>query len=134
MANEQSAADRRSASRRYRSPNIPMSAIRRFARQIAERFLPDKIVLFGSYAYGTPRQDRDVDLLVVMAASNEINQSVRIHTALQSPFPMDLVVMTPANLRRRLADGNWFAREIDEKGQVLYAKGDAKVDSQGRNA
>jgi hypothetical protein len=39
---------------RYASPNVPFSAIRRFARRIADRFQPDKIILFGSYAYGKP--------------------------------------------------------------------------------
>jgi hypothetical protein len=39
---------------RYASPNIPLAAIRRFARRIAERFQPEKIILFGSYAYGNP--------------------------------------------------------------------------------
>ena len=43
-----------------------MSAIKRFARQIAERFHPEKIVLFGSYAYGKPHEESDVDLLVIM--------------------------------------------------------------------
>jgi predicted nucleotidyltransferase len=51
----------------YYYPNlVPMSAIRRYARQVAERFDPDKIILFGSYAYGKPTPDSDVDLLVVM--------------------------------------------------------------------
>jgi hypothetical protein len=42
---------------RYASPNIPLAAIRRFARRIAERFHPDKIILFGSYAYGKPPEN-----------------------------------------------------------------------------
>ena len=53
---------------RYHSPNIPMAAIRRFARQIAEKFDPEKIILFGSYAYGQPHEWSDVDILVVMPA------------------------------------------------------------------
>jgi predicted nucleotidyltransferase len=36
--------------------------IRRFARELAERFHPDKIILFGSYAYGTPHAGSDVDI------------------------------------------------------------------------
>jgi hypothetical protein len=45
---------------RYRSPHIPLSAIRRFARQIAEQFRPEKIILFGSCAYGQPHHaERD---------------------------------------------------------------------------
>ncbi len=63
---------------KYHSPNIPMSAIRRYARQIAERFQPDKIILFGSYAYGQPHGDSDVDLLVVMPANDETSKSIRI--------------------------------------------------------
>ena len=56
-------------------PNlVPLSAIRRYARHIAERFQPDKIILFGSYAYGTPTPDSDVDLLVVMPTNNQIEQ------------------------------------------------------------
>jgi predicted nucleotidyltransferase len=116
----------------YRPPNIPMTAIRLFARRIAERFRPDKIVLFGSYAYGRPHQDSDVDLLVVMAAADETNQAIRITLAFERPFPLDLIVRTPENLRRRLADGNWFLREVMEKGKVLYEKGNCAVDRKGR--
>ena len=46
---------------RYTSPNIPLVAIRRFARRIAARFHPEKIILFGSYAYGNPTRDSDFD-------------------------------------------------------------------------
>jgi hypothetical protein len=47
----------------YRGADIPMHVIRRFARQVAERFEPEKIILFGSYAYGRPHADSDVDIL-----------------------------------------------------------------------
>lgn len=50
-----------------------MSAIRRYARRVGERFEPDKIILFGSRAYGTPHADSDVDLLVIMPARNQIS-------------------------------------------------------------
>src|SRR5207253_7892596 len=79
---------------RYPSPNIPLSAIRRFARQIAERFRPDKIILFGSYAYGTPHEESDVDLLAIMPTRNPIEQSIRIDVAFERPFSLDLVVRT----------------------------------------
>jgi len=104
---------------RYLPPNIPMSAIRRFARRIAEQFDPEKIVLFGSFAYGTPHQDSDVDLLVVMPAYDEINQAIRIKSAFDLVFPMDLIVRTPERLRRRLAEGDSFLQEITRRGIVL---------------
>src|SRR5207244_10609407 len=112
------------AVRRCRSPNVPMAAIRRYARQIVKYFRPEKIILFGSYAYGQPHEDSDVDLLVVMPAANEINQSIRIRLALAPPFPLDLIVRTPKNLCWRLEEGDWFLREVVEKGKVLYEKTD----------
>ena len=70
----------------YWSPNIPMAAIRRYARQIAEKFQPDKIILFGSYAYGQPHEWSDVDILVVMPAYNETSKAIRIINTLEAPY------------------------------------------------
>src|SRR5207248_3147569 len=89
----------------YRGADIPMRVIRRFARQIAERFQPDKIILFGSYAYGTPHEDSDVDLLVIMPALDELYQALKIRLAVPAPFAMDLLVRTPKNLQWRLKEG-----------------------------
>src|SRR5436309_4991077 len=105
---------------RYPSPNIPLAAIRRFARRIAERFHPQKIILFGSYAYGTPHDESDVDLLVIMPAYDVINQVIRICCAFDYPFSLDLIVRTPKQIERGLKDDDWFLREIIEKGKVLY--------------
>src|SRR5438128_5416053 len=117
---------------RYSSPNIPLSAIRRFARQIAERFHPDKIILFGSYAYGKPHNESDVDLLVIMQTRNAIDQSIRIKIAFEQLFSLDLIVRTPWQIERGLKDDNWFLREIIEKGKVLYEARDRQVGSQSR--
>jgi len=104
---------------------VPRAVIRDYARQIAEKFDPERIILFGSYAYGKPHQDSDVDLLVVMPAYDEINQAVRILEKTNSSFPLDLIVRTPHNLRWRLKEGDWFLREIIGRGTVLYEKTDA---------
>jgi predicted nucleotidyltransferase len=111
---------------------ISLTAIRRTARQIAEQFQPEQIILFGSYAYGQPGPDSDVDLLVIMPARNETTQSIRIRTAVDHPFPFDIMVRTPENLQRRLQLGDWFLREIVSRGKVLYAKADPRVVTQGR--
>lgn len=116
----------------YRGADIPRSAIRRFARQVAERFGPNKIILFGSQAYGTPHEDSDVDILVVMPARNELDQAVRIRLAVDHPFPLDLLVRTPRNLAWRLAEGDSFLREIVSKGKILYEKTDAGVGPESR--
>src|SRR5262245_29031905 len=123
-------ADRQApAPRWFRGANIPRSEIRRFVRAVAARFDPEKIILFGSYAYGTPHEDSDVDLLIVMPARNQLDQAVRIRLAIPVTFPMDLIVRTPETLRWRLAEGDSFLREIVSRGKVLYEK-----DNQGLGA
>ena len=111
---------------------IPRAVIRDYARQIAEQFHPEKIILFGSYAYGKPHKDSDVDILVVMPAYDEINQAVRIRRKTDHPFPLDLIVRTPDDLQWRLEEGDWLLREIVSKGTVLYEKTDGSMDAQSR--
>src|SRR3954454_496161 len=115
----------------YCGADIPMRVIRRFARQVAERFQPDKIILFGSYAYGTPHADSDVDLMVIMPARNELDQAVKICQAVDYQFPLDLLVRTPKNLAWRLEEGDSFLREIVGRGKVLYEKAHEGVGAQG---
>src|SRR6516162_3604983 len=117
---------------RYPSPNVPLAAIRRFAREIAERFQPEKIILFGSYAYGEPHAESDVDLLVIMPASDVVNQAIRICLAFERPFSFDLIVRTPRQIEVGLRDDDWFLREIMEKGKVLYEAANGSVGPQGR--
>lgn len=119
------------AKRYYYGADIPMRVIRRYARQIAEMFHPEKIILFGLRAYGTPQEDSDVDLLVVMPARNETDQAVKIRLALDAPFPMDLIVRTPAAWKWRLADGDMFTTEIAMRGKVLHEAIDAGVGGKG---
>src|SRR5437588_10568702 len=116
----------------YYGANIPMRVIRRYARAIAEEFQPDKIILFGSYAYGTPHEDSDVDLLVVMPTGNQHSQAVRIRWRLAAPFPLDLVVRTPKEMKWRLEEGESFLTTIVSQGTVLYEKDDDGVGPEGR--
>jgi predicted nucleotidyltransferase len=118
--------------RMYWGADIPMRVIHRYARAIAEEFHPDKIILFGSYAKGTQHKDSDVDLLVVMPAYDPHNQAVRILWRLAAPFPLDLIVRTPKEMRWRLAEGESFTRTIVSQGKILYEKGDARVGQESR--
>src|SRR6266446_6917338 len=118
--------------RMYLGADIPMRVIRRYARAVAEEFHPDKIILFGSHAYGTPHQDSDVDLLVVMPAYNQHNQAVRILWRLAAPFPVDLIVRTPKEMKWRLAEGESFTTTIVSQGKILYEKGEARMGQKSR--
>jgi len=116
----------------YWGADVPMQVIRRFARQVAERFQPEKIVLFGSHAYGTPNADSDVDILVIMPARNKHSQACKIRGAVPAPFPMDLLVRTPEEMRWRLTEGDLFHTEILSKGKILYEKGHPRMGKESR--
>jgi predicted nucleotidyltransferase len=116
----------------YMGANIPMRVIRRYARAIGERFRPDRVILFGSYAYGTPHEDSDVDLLVVMPTWNEHSQAVQIRMALTAPFPIDLLVRTPKEMKWRLGEGESFLTEVTSRGKILYEKDHGRVGEKGR--
>ena len=100
---------------------IKRQKIAKFAAEVARRFKPQKIILFGSYAYGRPTEDSDVDLLVIMSGTGRPqDKAIRIRRAVNIDFPMDLIVRTPAEMRRRLSWGDSFLQEIMQKGIPLY--------------
>ena len=86
-----------SAKSSRRRAHLP-SAIRRMVVQIVNLFSPDKVILFGSYAYGRPTSESDVDVLVVMPTKNQVVQACRIRLAVERSFPLDLLVRTPEYL------------------------------------
>jgi len=100
---------------------IPQKAIDQVVKQIVEKFKPQKIILFGSYARGNPRPESDVDLLVVMDTPlREVKQSLEIHHSLNIMFGLDLIVYTPKHLKERADMGDWFVIDILKEGKVLY--------------
>jgi predicted nucleotidyltransferase len=95
--------------------------IRKFARQVAKQFNPQKIILFGSYAYGKPTEDSDVDILVIMPfKGRNPEKATEIWMATKPSFPIDILVRKPAEIKKRIQMGDFFVREIVEKGKVLY--------------
>ncbi len=107
---------------------ITPSQIRQVSDEIARRFRPERIILFGSYAYGTPTEDSDVDLLVVMPFEGRTaKQAIAIRGAVYAGFPMDLIPITPERLKYRLEIEDFFLREVVEKGKVLYEASHARV-------
>lgn len=93
---------------------------------------PEKIILFGSYAYGEPSEGSDLDILVV-TGDNFIPSSfseksviyLRISKAItdiKKEFPVDLIVHTKAMHKRFIENNSLFARELLINGKVLYEK------------
>ncbi len=93
-------------------------------RRIVEAFNPQRIIVFGSHAYGQPTPDSHVDLLIVMESDERpATRAMRVSKLLRPrPFPMDILVRTPEEIQRRLEMGDYFIREIIERGRILYER------------
>ncbi len=97
---------------------------RRVAAEIVRRFDPEKVILFGSYAYGTPNQDSDLDLMVVCRSGERpLDLAARIDAGIAHRLlPIDLMAITPTQMKRRLAGFDPFLEEVLRKGIVLHAR------------
>src|SRR5512132_3325836 len=99
--------------------------IEKIVRQVVDAYRPEKIILFGSYAYGQPNADSDLDLLIIKKTSERfIDRWTNIRMIVSDPkrsIPFEPLVLTPDELEDRLAMGDQFIEEIITKGEVLYA-------------
>ena len=129
MAQRETSKKRRATSRRAAEPSkLTRSPARNqislLCSEIAREFHPDKIVLFGSYAYGKPRPESDVDLLIVMSyEGSPFKQAGVIINHLINTVgivPMDVLVRTSKEVQARIRMGDRFISEIIERGRVMY--------------
>ena len=101
------------------------AVIQKIVQRLVAGYPPEKIILFGSYAYGQPDPDSDIDLLIIKATGEgflERLHTVRRVTAGTHPrIPFEPIVLTPTEIKNRLEAGDQFLSEILDKGEVLYA-------------
>ena len=99
--------------------------IRRMVDKLVREYQPEKVILFGSYARGTPDPDSDVDLLIIKETSERpIDRRLAVAKIVSDPecfVPFQPLVLTPEELAERLRVGDQFVREIVQGGEVLYA-------------
>ena len=104
---------------------IPVGkSMRPAIQKIADELKPEKIILFGSYAYGLPNPHSDVDLLVILKTNASLtDRSWKVSRLLiPRPFPVDILVKTPKEVERGLRTGDFFLKEILRRGKVLYER------------
>ena len=100
-----------------------LEEIRHQVQVIADEFDPLKIILFGSYAWGNPTPESDVDLMIIVDSEKPTRQlESEISILLDHAFPMDLIVRTKQEVEKRLAMGDYFIEDIINKGKVLYER------------
>jgi predicted nucleotidyltransferase len=97
-------------------------SLRPAIQKIVQELNPEKIILFGSYAYGSPNPHSDVDLLIIMRTNASLkDRSWAVsRLLLPRPFPVDILVKTPNEIENALAAGDFFLKEILRRGKVLY--------------
>ncbi len=105
---------------------VTEEALQAMVHRLVTGLHPHKIVLFGSYSYGTPTADSDVDLLVIMdTTARPVDRYLCVSRLLRPrPFPLDLLVKTPEEIAQALAREDAFVQEITTRGRVLYERTD----------
>jgi predicted nucleotidyltransferase len=102
---------------------IEMSQIYQLTQRIVQEFDPERVILFGSYAYAQPGPDSDVDLLVILPFEGKsLRKSLEILNVVDPPFPIDLLVRRPDDTIRRYTEGDPLIREALDRGKVLYER------------
>jgi predicted nucleotidyltransferase len=102
----------------------PKQQLNLIVQRIVEAYQPDQIILYGSYAYGSPGSDSDFDLLIVKETTEPPrDRSFAVRKAiwpLPTTIPAEPLVVTEAELSQRLQMGDQFFKEIVSQGKTLY--------------
>lgn len=94
--------------------------INSITNQLIKKYKPQKIILFGSYAYGQPSENSDIDLLVVADTDENFHDRIsRARRFLPKDRPIDLIVLTPSEYQKTKSS-NPLISEIENKGRVVY--------------
>jgi CRISPR-associated endonuclease Cas3-HD len=94
--------------------------IRMISEEIRKKFNPQKIILFGSYAYGNPTRNSDIDLFIIMDTKLPVRkQAFLIRKEIKSYIPVDIIVRTPEQVEERIKMGDFFIKHIIQKGIYL---------------
>jgi predicted nucleotidyltransferase len=101
-----------------------LQQIRGLARRIAAEISPQRVILFGSHAWGSAGPDSDVDLLVITDRPAGSDASLNLRRKIDYSFPLDLIVCDARRLGRRIKAGDFFLQDAVQFGKVLYERSD----------
>lgn len=101
-----------------------LTTLEAVVERLVASYQPDRIILFGSRADGTPRADSDIDLLIVKETDRRpVDRRIEVERLLADRrVPLDLLVYTPQELRMLYAMGDPFIQSVLESGRVLYMR------------
>lgn len=97
--------------------------IKRITNQIVKHYKPEKIILFGSFAYGKPKENSDLDLLIIKRSRKKRVERIKeVLMKTKGSLPLSPLVYTPNEIQERLKLGDFFFKTILKKGKVLYER------------
>lgn len=101
--------------------------INKISRKIALHYKPEKIILFGSSVKGNFTPDSDIDILIIKNVKNKSfaerwQEVSKIARDLNRRIPLEPLVFTPAEVKQRLKEDDFFIKDIFKHGKVVYEK------------
>lgn len=106
-------------------PKDAVQVINKIVQKLVTEYSPQRVILFGSYAWGKPGPDSDIDFLIIKETSDRfIDRYVKVQhilTGTHLGYPVETLVLTPGEIEKRIADGDQFIGKILERGEPLYA-------------
>lgn len=100
---------------------IKQEEIKAVVKTIAENYKPDKIYLFGSFAWGKPTYDSDVDLFIIKEASERrFDRQLKVRMMLSGKVPVDILVYNKKEIEERIGWGDLFIQKILTQGKLVY--------------
>lgn len=100
--------------------------LKKITQRIVKEYKPEKIILFGSYAWGRPTADSDFDLCIIKKGAygkkKFFSEHKKVHSIIDGEIAADVLIYSPARMRRRLELGDFFFQDIMNKGIALYEK------------
>lgn len=99
--------------------------VQNIVEKLVAAYSPQKVILFGSHAFGNPDSDSDIDLLIIKDTQesffDRLATARRAVSGAHKGIPLDILVLTPQELDARLKSGDQFLTDIFENGQLIYA-------------
>ena len=105
-------------------PKNYQKEIKKITKQIVENYNPEKIILFGSFAYGNPTKDSDVDLFIIKETNKrKTDRHLEVDKILSDRnIPLDVLVYTPQEIKNRMLLEDFFVKNIIQQGKTIYAR------------
>ncbi|MEK9130043.1 MAG: nucleotidyltransferase domain-containing protein [Patescibacteria group bacterium] len=84
-------------------------------------YKPEKIILYGSCARGDFREDSDIDLLIIKETKKDFFSRINdVGRLVSHKIPMDILIFTPEEVKKRLDLKDFFFEEMIQKGKIIY--------------